>query len=92
MLSPPGGPGAETCCTYHTFYEGNTVDWQGQSPYCLRTDEWPAGSQARLPLPKCTRCHNPQEALKQKLQLQFPGRKQREVKNRVTLEDPLIQI
>lgn len=65
MLSPPGGPGAETCCMYHAFYEGNVVDWQGQSPYCLRTDERPTRSQPQMPpLPKCTQCHNPQEALK----------------------------
>lgn len=58
MLSPPGGPGAETCCTYHAFYKGNVIDWQGQSPYCLRTDIRSAG------LARLSKCHNPQETLK----------------------------
>lgn len=45
MLSLPGGPGAETCCTYRTFYKGNVIDCQDQSPYCLRTEERPARGQ-----------------------------------------------
>lgn len=63
MLSPPGGPGAETCCTYHTIYKGNVMDWQGQSPYCARMDDRSAGQPWLARLFKCTRCHTPQEAL-----------------------------
>lgn len=57
MLSPPGGPGAKTCCTYQAFYIGNVVDCQRP---CLRTDD---RSASQLPF------SNPQEALKQNLQL-----------------------
>lgn len=53
MLSPPGGPGAKTCCTYQGFYIGNVVNCQRQSPHCLRTDDRPT---SQLPF------SNPQEA------------------------------